>query len=852
MSRNEHCLMMWLCWLFLSCLHTALAGFNIQSNIGSFEVEADEIGGTFVMPVTSNTCLQITVSGTCNGFGPVGDTGDKLLPYLQNAASVFQQGGFIETNGNMCQLSATVGSDEYLLGAQNTITVFSNGILVFRVVDYIGGYYDNDGEFDVFVQGCEATLSTRQSPSPAISGTPSSSSAPTQSPAVSGTPSSSSAPTQSPAVSGTPSSSSAPTQSPATSSVPTQSPATSGTPSSSSAPTQSPATSGTPLSSSVPTQSPAISGTPSSSSVPTQSPATSSVPTQSPATSSVPTQSPATSGTPLSSSVPTQSPATSPDPFLIWLMKDPQLQLNAPVKQCGQGEYAIGIECIACPNNPILSTILIPIAYYLAGFTLLGITTILITIPIMRKYGGTVRGGAYRSLQFLIAAWTLMQIVVQVSEPLQHALGLPTIIRSFFSMLAILNFRIPSAPAGCTQAPPFTLEIALFATILLLSFSVLVAHRITGTIWLRIRNGAITLLFMAYGPIANQVFGAMACIQNTTGELMTKSNPYVLCREEGHQAAFWLALFTAILYLGIFPIVIWLRAIFSARSLAPVQNPLLLLPHRPLCARINADERFLRDPMISNISNGEYQIAQSSIKVFDLLMLGMLGAVGELATKGSAVYTTLSCSIMAGLLGVLLVFRPYRKDTWFLYPSRILIILTATTVAVGTCLPNAFQTAGISQLITVELVTAFAVLGIAYCVSLIGGAKREEFIHKERQQMVQELQSILVGNPQFQQLRLIEQYFHARNVYDLEPFQQYFTKQMMYATKTPLRSVFNMKNPIILMEGEGQGQGQSLKQPQGLEMYRSRSFGEVRVQFAPAQTRGGGAVAWKDSSRWKA
>ncbi len=458
-------------------------------------------------------------------------------------------------------------------------------------------------------------------------------------------------------------------------------------------------------------------------------------------------------------------------------------------------------------------------------------------------------------MQFIVAAWTLLQIVVQVSEPLQYALGIPEVLRDIFSILAILNFRMPVAPAQCTNTYPFFYQILLFSIVLFTTVCILASTRVQGCMR-KLRGGAIIAFFLIFGPLANQVFGTMSCVHSTEIEdaIVAKLNPAILCREEGHQVAFWLAIFTGIFTLGVFPIVLLFQAIQQSRQFtqtyAPtLRNPLFMLPYseigKQIQGRIHKDERFLRDPITSNITSGVYYVSRSAMKIWDAYLLGFLAAIGQFTQKGSALYCAFSLATLFVLLGILVVYRPYREDTRFLYFSRIGMIITAGTIAIVTVLPNAFNTTGISYVITGQIVGCFGILVTAYLGAIVKGARNEERIIEERRVLASQLEEELGRATAFTRPHILRKFLITHQVDDQDTFLACLnppTRLLMQ--KATLKSVFHMENPLsdsglgLVGVGLGSDVGNT-GVVAAILRDRSLSASEQggKVRFAPAKTR---------------
>jgi len=117
--------------------------------------------------------------------------------------------------------------------------------------------------------------------------------------------------------------------------------------------------------------------------------------------------------------------------------------------------------CQACPPNLQLVDVARPILLFLGVLTGIGIGMGAIVLLVSRRRGGTFHGGLQRTLQFVLSAVVVLQLVIQVGRAAQP--GLPMLLHHFDSILLLLQLEGISLHPNCIKASPFRQEVTEMA-----------------------------------------------------------------------------------------------------------------------------------------------------------------------------------------------------------------------------------------------------------------------------------------------------------------------------------------------------------------------------------------------------
>jgi len=156
---------------------------------------------------------------------------------------------------------------------------------------------------------------------------------------------------------------------------------------------------------------------------------------------------------------------------------------------CAQGFYEqLDTTCTACPPAQNLADVLLPIVKFLGG--LAGVATLMFAAIFIatKRNGGTVVGGAMRTLQFTLSVVSVLQVFVQVGRAASP--GLPPFFRAFIGAISVFVFDGIALPPACLPGGNrFSTEIIEFGLVLAL-------------------EGALALLQLNYRRLC---FGCLLC-----------------------------------------------------------------------------------------------------------------------------------------------------------------------------------------------------------------------------------------------------------------------------------------------------------------------------------------------------
>jgi hypothetical protein len=105
-------------------------------------------------------------------------------------------------------------------------------------------------------------------------------------------------------------------------------------------------------------------------------------------------------------------------------------------------------ECAKCTLRTSASRLLAAVVF-LACLAGIGLIIFLLSIAISRKYGGTVKSSAIRSMYFLMYLFLSAQALVQTAKSAGSASQTPPIFREIIARLDVLQFSALSVPVAC-------------------------------------------------------------------------------------------------------------------------------------------------------------------------------------------------------------------------------------------------------------------------------------------------------------------------------------------------------------------------------------------------------------------
>lgn len=119
---------------------------------------------------------------------------------------------------------------------------------------------------------------------------------------------------------------------------------------------------------------------------------------------------------------------------------------------CAQGYYqAVDTTCQLCPPTLTIADIVVPIAKFAGGMLAVAGAMFVAVVAATKRNGGTLSGGARRTLQFTLSTFAVLQIFVSVGRAASP--GLPPFMRDFIAGISVFVFDFPSIPAACLASP---------------------------------------------------------------------------------------------------------------------------------------------------------------------------------------------------------------------------------------------------------------------------------------------------------------------------------------------------------------------------------------------------------------
>ena len=162
-------------------------------------------------------------------------------------------------------------------------------------------------------------------------------------------------------------------------------------------------------------------------------------------------------------------------------------------ESCDEGYFSAttGAPCTQCETAHTISLFVNLLAFVAALTGLAALNYALICLA-LKLGGGTAKGGAWRSLQFLVWVFTLVQLVAQVGRASLHSTDLPSFILHFYAALEVFQFSGLLPPAACVGGYPFRSEAAQMGLVLGLETLVLVLLSAPHVYCLMASRGAVT------------------------------------------------------------------------------------------------------------------------------------------------------------------------------------------------------------------------------------------------------------------------------------------------------------------------------------------------------------------------
>lgn len=157
---------------------------------------------------------------------------------------------------------------------------------------------------------------------------------------------------------------------------------------------------------------------------------------------------------------------------------------GAPV--CGVGYDAAAPACVSCqagyyptPAGACLPcgaglntaspgqrlwTALRPLLIAAGAAAALAALMLALVLLVLRRWGGTLRGGAQRTVQFTLSTILVVQTIAQVASTLKSAPSLPPVLAAVLEVAAAFQLESSAAPhPRCTNLPPFLWTYLLYA-----------------------------------------------------------------------------------------------------------------------------------------------------------------------------------------------------------------------------------------------------------------------------------------------------------------------------------------------------------------------------------------------------
>jgi hypothetical protein len=455
------------------------------------------------------------------------------------------------------------------------------------------------------------------------------------------------------------------------------------------------------------------------------------------------------------------------------------MSILRPKQICSKGTYLEDNECKQCPENTILTALLYPVLILVGSFGTLFLFVYFITIPFVKKYGGTQAGAFKRSTAFIVEIWSIIQILVQVSESLNKIPDLAYPLPYILEVLTYLNLQVKSTPISCLTIRTFLLQIIIFSIILVTTFIYLILFLSKNPTYKKIQNYIVAILFFIYGPLTNQLFKILSfkeknisyleyIIMDHDGTLkdydfeqgirsviVSAIQPSVIYFEGYHKISLLLSTFCILFYGIIVPLSMYLSTKASSKNLLKtyniaesIQTPLFVSNtlNKTIKKRIDRDLRFKRDPLLVSLTRGTYKTSRSLFKLIDISLLfyqsflvnGLIGSFGF-----HPALSTFSILGFITYIFLLINYKPHTKEMHFLFSSKLVFYATSSTIIVSSMIPNTFHTSTFGYLIIIEIVVCLCTILISYIISLIEGQKKEKLFISESMRFINDISKMV-------------------------------------------------------------------------------------------------------------
>jgi hypothetical protein len=441
-------------------------------------------------------------------------------------------------------------------------------------------------------------------------------------------------------------------------------------------------------------------------------------------------------------------------------------------------------ECKQCPDESILKILLFPVLILLGSFGALFTCIYLITVPFVKKYGGTQVGSFKRSVSFILTIWSITQILIQTSEVLDGipnlVYPLPLIIDAFKHF----NLQVKSAPISCLATKPFLLQTVLFSFMTLLCLLYLYLSHSKPTKANLLQKFLISSLFVLYGPLSSQIFKVFSYkyktitytdyllmdhdfklslssfLNNNSGSiqvLVSASQPNVFFLESYHLICFCIAILLCVLYMVILPIYMYFstldvsRQLLGAYDTCNIKYPLFIAnTYSSLIKnRINKDERFKKDAKLNPFTTGVYKTSHSLFKLVDVALLLVQSFIVNTLILSFAFHPALSvigCCSIGFYVFLLVKYKPHLKEMRFLFPSKCMVFISSCTVLITSIIPNGLKSDIFAYIFFSEVMLCIATCLTSYIYCLIEGNKQEQALINANLQHILNIQQITMEN----------------------------------------------------------------------------------------------------------
>ena len=417
--------------------------------------------------------------------------------------------------------------------------------------------------------------------------------------------------------------------------------------------------------------------------------------------------------------------------------------------------------CFQCPVSvsPI-DLILVPLAFALVSMVLVFLLMTLVSFVILKRNGGTLKGGLSRSQEFVVYVCISLSLLSQVSRA---SLGkLPSFMNQLAVALAVFQLDVsgPVSPECTTY--PFWREMSLFSMssccILFLVISFPKRCRLkfcrsdgATAVVSKLRHGIVFWLCISYPLCTNFVVKLVNCVPVGAGGNQTfvlQSNSLVRCNQGEHAGAFRLALVAGFLHVLLFPVVSVIIIFRVRRKYVPSWFS-------------NEPNAFDQRPMWKYFLANSYLPQWFFVRQMELLFVLMATICNEfLAESNILAYLITYVVLLLVCCMTYLVSNPFVKEERWKRPVRLYSFLCIFVYALTNYLSSDLALANkelADRLVPIlsfstmcMCIVLFLILLICFIKSLADSAKREARLSRKAHKM-----SVIefVPNPVFRPTR---------------------------------------------------------------------------------------------------